>query len=315
MESLQLELQKALKARNFSNFEEMNAFIGQFINEHNERIDRGEQPLPATDPADRARELVIQARQAAKKSDALRLAREALGIDPHCTDALLIFAEHEVSPRRRLEVLDEAWVIAHAKLGKGFLKKNVGHFWGLIETRPFMRISLARCLALEQLNMIGAAIDAYFDMLKLNPGDNQGVRYLCCTALMRAGLWEDARDILKDYKDDVSADFQYNRALVDFMLKANEKAFESAMQKAMEANQYIFDSLIDPDFDPDTIAGPDSYTPGSEEEAIFYLKRNFDLWRYNPAAAFALARFATGLGGDSGEGDRKRKGKNIRRVK
>lgn len=67
MQSLQLELQKALKARNFSNFEEMNAFIGQFINEHNERIDRGAQPLPATDPADRARELAIQSTQSSAK--------------------------------------------------------------------------------------------------------------------------------------------------------------------------------------------------------------------------------------------------------
>ncbi len=62
-------------------------------------------------------------------------------------------------------------------LGPEFFEENVGHFWGIVETRPYMRARLGLAFTLWGTGERDAAIEQAQDMLRLNPGDNQGVRY------------------------------------------------------------------------------------------------------------------------------------------
>jgi hypothetical protein len=55
---------------------------------------------------------------------------------------------------------------------KGF-KEYAAHFWGVLETRPYMRARAGLAATLNALGEVDAAISNYRDMLRLNPNDNQ----------------------------------------------------------------------------------------------------------------------------------------------
>jgi tetratricopeptide (TPR) repeat protein len=101
-------------------------------------------------------------------------------------------------------------------LGKERFERDAGHFWGILETRPYMRAraGLASCLRTEGRRQ--EAIEHWADMLRLNPGDNQGIRYVLLAALLEAG--DDARieALLKGYRADPAASWAYGRPLVAF---------------------------------------------------------------------------------------------------
>ena len=67
-------------------------------------------------------------------------------------------------------------------LGPQAFKEYAGHFWGFLETRPYMRARAGLAGALLKLGDVDGAIDHFRDMLRLNPNDNQGIRYLCSAA-------------------------------------------------------------------------------------------------------------------------------------
>jgi tetratricopeptide (TPR) repeat protein len=53
-----------------------------------------------------------------------------------------------------------------------------GGFWGILESRPYMRAMNGLGLTAWKNGRIDEAIGIFKRMLKLNPNDNQGVRYL-----------------------------------------------------------------------------------------------------------------------------------------
>ncbi len=77
---------------------------------------------------------------------------------------------------------------------------GVGHFWGLIETRDYMR---ARCAVIKALETIGTqqslneAVDHIFGCLTLCRGDNMGLRDLAPSMMLRIGQDQACYDFIK----------------------------------------------------------------------------------------------------------------------
>ena len=78
---------------------------------------------------------------------------------------------------------------------KGF-KEYAGHFWGFLETRPYMRARAGLAATLNLLGEVHSAISHYQDMLRLNPNDNQGIRYVLAECLMESGDTEALKNLL-----------------------------------------------------------------------------------------------------------------------
>jgi len=53
-----------------------------------------------------------------------------------------------------------------------------GEFWGILETRPYMRALHGLGLTAWKQGRLEEAVNIFQQMLKLNPNDNQGARYL-----------------------------------------------------------------------------------------------------------------------------------------
>ena len=100
-------------------------------------------------------------------------------------------------------------------LGPRGFEQYAGHFWGFLETRPYMRARAGLAGALLQLGDVDGALAHYRDMLKLNPNDNQGIRYVLAGCLLRQGNDGALKELLADYEDE-RAFWLYTRALAAF---------------------------------------------------------------------------------------------------
>ena len=171
------DIHALLEGQPFNNVDEINARLSQLTS--GGRVPELAAAWKQGDPKWQAQQLAYDALEAEDPVVALRLAREAQQLDPHCIDAQrLILALLPMGEDQRLRLMRQVIVNAEKNLGEDFFSENMGHFWGVIETRPFMRAlhHLAELLV-EQGKFSDAAVSVYERLIELNPNDNQGLRF------------------------------------------------------------------------------------------------------------------------------------------
>ena len=84
-------------------------------------------------------------------------------------------------------------------------EEAAGDFWSILETRPYMRAREGLAYSLWKLGEREAAIGHYKEMLRLNPHDNQGMRYILLDCLLAMGRDDEAGALLAEYEDDGTA--------------------------------------------------------------------------------------------------------------
>jgi tetratricopeptide (TPR) repeat protein len=238
------------------------------------------------DARDEAQQLAFDAMEAESEAQARKLAKRALAKDPDCVDALVVMAGIESdSPRKMIEGLQNAVAAGERSLGAKFIHENTGHFWGLIETRPYMRAlaQLAGLLRAEGFKL--DAIKHYEKILALNPNDNQGVRDPLIGLYLAADNLEATGRLLKDYKEDASANFAWARVLERF-LAADLPGAGAALKIARKANRFLELYLSGQRGIPKHL--PEMYSPGSDEEAILCLEHMSLAWCNHKEAVFWL---------------------------
>jgi tetratricopeptide (TPR) repeat protein len=189
---------------------------------------------------DRAQQLMYDAWDAPSAKRRVDLAREALAISPDCADAYVLLAQEAASSLADAIDLNRKGVEAGERaLGKRAFEEDVGHFWGLLETRPYMRArqGLAQCL--WQAGQRDDAIAHYHDMLRLNPNDNQGVRYALATWLLDLGRDDDLAALLKQYEDDGAAAWAYTMALAEFRKGGDSEDARQLLTEAKQTNRHV----------------------------------------------------------------------------
>jgi hypothetical protein len=118
------------------------AFLKEISNQVNESVQ------PAPDKLRQAQEIVYDAWEIDGPAR-INLALQALTVYPDCADAYVLLASEFAANLNETKELYEKGMIAGEKaLGPKTFKKDKGHFWGIIETRPYMRAraGLAQCL-------------------------------------------------------------------------------------------------------------------------------------------------------------------------
>lgn len=125
------------------------------------------------------------------------------------------------------------------------------------------RFGWARCL--EELGQVGEAIGHYRELLRPNPSDNQGVRYVLLPALLAASRDDEAGALLGQFEDDISAAWKYGWALWTFRREGDSKLARARLREALRANRRVPRYLTGKAEWPGPL--PASYTLGSVEEA------------------------------------------------
>ena len=135
-----------------------------------------------------AQDLMYQAWETRTRQARINLAKRALKISPLCADAYVLLAQESArSVEEAKELYARGVEAGELALGPKTFKEDVGSFWGILETRPYMRARAGLAQALWTLGSRDEAIAHYRDMLRLNPGDNQGIRYILAAALLEVG--------------------------------------------------------------------------------------------------------------------------------
>jgi tetratricopeptide (TPR) repeat protein len=116
-----------------------------------------------------------------------------------------------------------------------------GQFWGILESRPYMRALHGLGLATWKNGRTDEAIGIFKRMLKLNPNDNQGVRYLMGPLFHQKGDLEEACKWYRKNGDDPH--ILYNHGLALFQQKKTEQAMEILMF-AISSNPYVAPMLL-----------------------------------------------------------------------
>src|SRR6516162_8710834 len=140
------------------------------------------------DAIERAQDLVYDAWERATARSRIALARKALAITPLCPDAYSVLAEEARSVEDARDLYARGVEAGELALGRKGFKEYAGHFWGFLETRPYMRARAGLAGALLKLGEDDAAISHYRNMLQLNPGTIKGSDMSCWVACSGAAM-------------------------------------------------------------------------------------------------------------------------------
>ncbi len=216
-----------------------------------------------------AQDLIFDAWETVSGKKRVELAKEALSLWPDCADAYNILADDEARTIEKAAGYYEEGVKAGKRaLGrKGFMEYE-GHFWGVLETRPYMRARAGLAGVLILLGEKEKAAQHYREMLVLNPGDNQGIRYELAALLVELGKDEELKDLLADNEGDGAAAFAYTRALAAFRKGGDAHVSRDLLEEAFESNRYVPEYLLVMKKLPKRF--PDTIGFGDESEAVYF---------------------------------------------
>lgn len=288
-ESVMADIQRLLGEREFASLDEVNAFLNQKLaSGHVERR------KPGT-PLERAQDLIFRAWETPELKERIALAKQALAICADCADAYVLLAEETATSHMEAAKLYEKGVVAGERtLGLKTFTDDVGHFWGLTQTRPYMRARLGLAQALWAMGMHQPAINHFEAMLRLNDSDSQGVRYQLAALYAELGRDEELDGLLVRFNDDASAAWTWTRALWGFR-NTEEATAMRILAVALAGNRHVPDYLLKRK--PMPKQSPESMGRGDNDEAVAYVEEFGKPWRETPGALEWLAKAETGTSG------------------
>lgn len=210
------------------------------------------------------------------------LAERAPALSPLCSDAHVILAMGAPAGSEAALGHWRAGVAAgEAAIGPAGFREMAGMFWGFLETRPYMRARHGLAHALWEAGEKAEAIGHLDAMLRLNPNDNQGVRYELAGWLLTEGRDEAAATLLDTYPEEGMAVWPWATTLLAFRRGGAEGA-RAPLAGAMEANPHVAPLLAGAKRMPKR--SPAFYGWGDANEAVVVAEALGAAWEATPGA-------------------------------
>ncbi len=236
----------------------------------------------------------------------IHLGRKALEIWPDCADAYVLLGRCAATPQEAHDFFAQGVAAGERTLGAEVFRDHSGHFWGLFETRPYM---VAREWLAESLWNLGRgaeAVEHFEDMLRLNPNDNQGIRYRLANLLLDLERHDGLSELLDRYKNDEFAEWSYARALLAFRLEGDSAEALRRLWQALKSNRYVPTYLLGKK--PLPLRELPAFSPGRDDEAAAYAFNAIEVWKKTPGAIDWLRKRTSGPRPSAGK-SKGRKGK------
>lgn len=195
-----------------------------------------------------------------------------------------MLSERERTPTSRATMLRSAIRSGRMRLGPNYFESESGNFWGLIDTRPYMRALHLYALCLLDAGTatkLDEAIETLEEMLRLNPRDNQGARLSLVGAYLTCKRYRCAKRLLQAYEDRDQAIWNWSRALLAHVLTTPDRA-KKALRRAIKCNPHVAQYFL-----PGTTIPPaerSHYVTGKPSEARMCANELWGAWRAHPHA-------------------------------
>ena len=207
--------------------DEMDALLQEYVKLMNEGS-----PLLASMAAEESADVFLdRAQEAGSRKERLKWIRKAREMEPEHVDAAL--AEIEMTAKNPCEQeqrLFELQQKAEKQLREQgfFTKDDIGSFWGLVETRPYMRVCHSYVMVLLVNRKMRLAAKECESMLRLCTSDNLGIRYTLIHIYARLEEEKVAQKFFKKCGEEWGTQFPLAMALLFYKIG-----------KEVEARQYL----------------------------------------------------------------------------
>ena len=264
------------------NEKELNEKLQEFVQKYN----AGEIEYQNT-ALDDAYDLLEKAENTKSKVQAMKYAKEAYDMCPACFDALIFQVSIEDNPLKRWKLLDDGLKLEKERLEKEelFKKENIGHFYGLFETRPYIRGLLAKVNYLILDGKIKQARDVCKEILKLNENHNTGSRYLLMAIY---AYLEEENEMLKLYKkySEESLEMLFPLFIL-YYKQGNDKKAKEYLDRINKANP-DFIKFFKGTMKKNKIVSEGYYTKGDSSEVIMCFKEYDFLMKTVPTLEYYI---------------------------
>lgn len=192
-------LQEFLEKNNVKDINEANEKLQEFIKMYN----NGEIEYKNT-PLDEAYEILEEAQYTKNEKEAIKLAKKAYKKSSDCFDAILFQCDLEENVIKRMKLLNDGLEFEKNRLTneKYFDKENIGHFYGIFETRPYIRGLSIKAEYLLEEGKLRQAANICKEVLRLNENDNLGIRYLLMAIYATLEEEKSMLDLYKKYPEE-----------------------------------------------------------------------------------------------------------------
>ncbi|WP_417390120.1 tetratricopeptide repeat protein [Gimesia sp.] len=228
-----------------------------------------------------ADELFDEAMEAPTTGTCCRLLEAALAKNPRHIDALVELAQLCKDDNTAFYFLSRAIEFGEEDL-EDELRNNMGDFWGLLHTRPFMRAKQDISERYYETGDLLNAASEMEEMLQLNSLDNQGMRWTLMEVYCRMDRLDDAEQLLQRYPDDCFPFMQFTALLVRFRKEGDTPELRTSLREQANRNPHIVPRLLDPSlisYEPVAL-----FVPGSPDEADLYCQQFLFVWKSTPGA-------------------------------
>ncbi len=229
-------------------------------------------PTEETSPQDHAEDMLERAHLARGRRGVL-IARQALEVWPDCADAYSFLAGRAPDRESAVRLYERGMAAVERAMGTETFEQ-AGDFWGILETRPYMRARAGLARVLVEQERLAEAVAHYQEMLRLNPNDNQGLRHALVNLLIELDRDAEAWKLVESYPGDRTL-LEFPRALLLFRRDGDSLEARRALNQAVRLNRFVPGMLLGEREPPPR---GDFYSPSGEDEAGLYLDLARDTW-------------------------------------
>ena len=158
----------------------------------------------------------------------------------------------------------------------------MGHFWGTVSTRPYMRALQHLGEMFVETGRLVQAVSVFGRLLELNPTDNQGMRYPLLGLHLAAQDHARADQLMSRFpgEEKFMGSFAWARVLARW-LSGDLGEATAALTRARKVNPFAEKYVSGLRAIPK--GTPDYFKPGDETEAQVCARELSMAWEHNPA--------------------------------
>ncbi len=283
-EKLMTDLQRLLETQDFKSEDELKKFMNKIIGEKMPSF-----PKEILNFREQAQDLVFEAYELSP-AKAKQNIEKALQLDINCIEAYECLGSMESSAEIAIVFYEKGISIGKMFFGGKYLEDNKGMFWGIHETRPFMRCMQNYSDCLYAIGKAKECVAILEELIELNQNDNQGVREQLLLYLIELDENEKFVKYAKMYEDDSMSFSLFNRALFAFKTEGETKSSNKQLQKALKQNKHVAAKLISKKVITEI---SDHYGLGDENEADYYTYFAQRIWKQTKGAIDWLKKYSS----------------------
>lgn len=187
-----------------------------------------------------AREYVLEARKSPNLDNARSHLETALQLDPKCPEAFLELAAISETPESAMKWYHRCMEFTVQQLGKQRFDELLADFkdkpWHQVELHSYLKAKVSLAEKLFREAYYDVAIIHFKDMLAWNPEDEIQIRHFYLIALLCENRLTEARALRLDFPNDLSAQWYYSRAFLQFKIEGSTRRSNRLLMRAFKRN-------------------------------------------------------------------------------